>query len=129
MEIYERIRELRKDHLNMSQAVFGKKLGVNRDVINNIENNRLSRPEQKEPLYKLICKEFHVSYDWLVHGVGEPFREDLDEDEYTRASAEIGCNDPRAQQALIKYWKLTDEDKKLFWEFMDKFVLKKQRDD
>lgn len=37
MEVYERIRFLRKDTLKMSQTAFGERLGVNRDVINNIE--------------------------------------------------------------------------------------------
>ena len=47
MEIYERIKELRKVHLKLSQEKFGDMLGVNRDVINNIERNRLAKPEQK----------------------------------------------------------------------------------
>jgi len=33
LEIYERIRELRKKHLKMSMEVFGEKLGVSRDVL------------------------------------------------------------------------------------------------
>lgn len=71
MEIYERIMELRKNHLKMSREKFGEKLGVKRDVINNIERNRLARPEQKEPLYRLICETFHVNYKWLTSGEGE----------------------------------------------------------
>lgn len=75
MEIYERIRILRKDKLKLSRDVFGERLGVSRDVIKNIELNALARPEQKEPLYKLICKEFNISYDWLTAGNGEMFIE------------------------------------------------------
>ena len=47
MEIYERIKELRKKTLKMSQTAFGNRLGVNRDTINNIELNRLKKQEQK----------------------------------------------------------------------------------
>lgn len=68
MKIYERIRELRKKHLKMSMEVFGKRLGVSLDVISNIENNRLARPDQKMSLYKLICSEFSVNEDWLLNG-------------------------------------------------------------
>lgn len=75
IETHERIRELRKNHLKMSQTVFGEYLGVNRDVINNIENNRLSHPEQKLSLYKLICKEFNVNEEWLRTGRGKIFAE------------------------------------------------------
>lgn len=74
METYERIKELR-NQLGLSQAKFGERLGVSRDVINNIEQNRLQRPDQKEPLYKLICNEFKVSYIWLTEGMGDPILE------------------------------------------------------
>lgn len=73
MEIYERIRMLRKEHLKISMEAFGNRLGVSRDTINNIEHNRLARPDQKMSLYKLICKEFSVSEEWLLNGTGEMF--------------------------------------------------------
>lgn len=128
MEIHERVKKLRKEILHLSQTEFGEQLGVSRSVINNIERNVLVRPDQKEPLYKLICKEYHVSYDWLMNGEGEPFNEDADEDEYTRAATEIGIKDPVAKQAVIDYWKLSDEDKKLFRAFMERFISKKEGD-
>ena len=128
MEIHERVKKLRKEILHLSQTEFAEQLGVSRSVINNIERNVLARPDQKEPLYKLICKEYHVSYDWLMNGEGEPFNEDADEDEYTRAATEIGIKDPVAKQAVIDYWKLSDEDKKLFRTFMERFISKKEGD-
>lgn len=73
MEIYERIRQLRKQNLKISQERFGEELGVARSVIANIETNALARPEQKEPLYRLICEKFHVNYRWLMTGDGEMF--------------------------------------------------------
>ena len=73
MEIYERIRFLRKDILKMSQEAFAERLGVSRPVIKNIELNALARPEQKLSLLKLICKEFNVSEDWLLNGIGEMY--------------------------------------------------------
>lgn len=75
MEVYERIRELRKNHLHLSQTDFGKKLGVSRSVINNIERNVLARPDQKLSLIKLICKEFSVNEDWLLNGIEPMFVE------------------------------------------------------
>ena len=115
MEIYERIMEFRKSQ-KLSRRAFGDRLGVSEGVIVNIELNRLARPDQKEPLYKLICKE------------GEPYSENLNEDEYMRAAAEIGVKDPRAKQAILDYWNLSEEDKKLFWSFMERFVIKKEGD-
>lgn len=75
MELYERIRILRKNFLHMSQTDFGERLGVNRDVIGNIELNRLVRPEQKLSLMKLICKEFSVNEEWLINGTEPMFAE------------------------------------------------------
>ena len=68
MEMYERIKDLRKNHLKLSQEAFGGRLGVSRSVINNIERNALARPDQKLSLVKLICKEFSVNEDWLLNG-------------------------------------------------------------
>lgn len=73
MDIYKRIKELRKQHLKLSQEQFGEQLGVSRTVIKNIELGTLARPEQKEPLYRLICETFHVNYKWLTSGDGEMF--------------------------------------------------------
>lgn len=70
--IGERVGILRKD-LNMSRRVFGERLGVSESVIVNIECDRLKRPDQKESLYKLICKEFNVNEEWLRTGKGEMF--------------------------------------------------------
>lgn len=72
METYERIRELRKS-LHLTQTEFGERLGVSLSVINNIEYNRLSRPDQKLSLIKLMCKEFGVNEEWLLTGEGDPF--------------------------------------------------------
>ena len=127
MEIYERIMEFRKSQ-KLSRRAFGDRLGVSEGVIVNIELNRLARPDQKEPLYKLICKEFHLNEKWLLTGEGEPYSENLNEDEYMRAAAEIGVRDPRAKQAILDYWNLSEEDKKLFWSFMERFAIKKKGD-
>lgn len=87
METYERIRELRKKHLNMSMESFGQKLGVSRDMIANIELNRLARPDQKMSLYKLICSTFNVREEWLLDGI-EPMYIEPDSfslDDYIKA--------------------------------------------
>ena len=46
METHERIKYFRKEVKKLSQEKFGEELGVSRDVINNIESNRLKMPEQ-----------------------------------------------------------------------------------
>lgn len=67
--INERVRILRK-HLKLTQTEFGKKIGVAGNTITNYENgNRNLSPQT----VKLICREFNVSYAWLVGGEGEMY--------------------------------------------------------
>lgn len=75
IQIYERIQILRKVILKMSRKDFAQRLGVSANTIVNIEMNRLARPEQKEPLIRLICLEFNVNEKWLREGIGETFKE------------------------------------------------------
>lgn len=72
MNVSSRVKEIRKVK-NLSQAAFGKFLGVSRDVINNIENNRV---ELSEVMLKALCSEFAVSEKWLRTGEGQMFIED-----------------------------------------------------
>ena len=75
LEMHDRIRELRKKHLHLSQTEFGERLGVSRSVIKNIELDALARPDQKLSLIKLMCKEFSVSEEWLLNGTEPMFIE------------------------------------------------------
>lgn len=70
MELHERIKLIRKEHLKMSQDAFGSALGVSRDVVNNWECGRV---DIKDYVLKLICKTFRVSYAWLSEEQGDPF--------------------------------------------------------
>lgn len=73
MELHDRVRYLRTTILNdMSQKDFADLLGVSRDEINNIEGNRLKKPEQKRPLFLLMCSQFNVDERWLLDGIGDP---------------------------------------------------------
>lgn len=80
-----RIREVR-EHFKLTQTEFGERLGVSRDVIGNIEYNRLKNPKQKEPIIKLICSTFGVNEIWLRSGEGEMFQA-MNEDEELAAYA------------------------------------------
>lgn len=64
-----RIKELRKK-LGLSQDQFGKKLGLTRGAITNIELNKTT---PKPLLVDLICKVFDVNEEWLRTGEGDMF--------------------------------------------------------
>lgn len=125
MEIYERIRELRRE-LKMSQSDFGLRLGVNRDVINNIENNRLARPDQKLSLVKLMCKEFGVNEQWLLTGEGEPFPKKTRKEEIAEFIGSLSDDDTFKTNLIAVLAKLSPEKWKVLEEVAQKIVAPSQ---
>ena len=67
--INDRIKDLRKQ-LGLSQTEFGKKLGVTRAVVINIELNKVP---PKEIFIEHACDIFNVNREWLLSGTGEMF--------------------------------------------------------
>lgn len=65
----ERIREIRKE-LGLTLEKFGEKLGVKKNSISQLENGKNSLTDQ---MTKSICREYNVSYDYLMNGEGEMF--------------------------------------------------------
>lgn len=124
MEAFERIRDLRKNHLHLNQTEFGERLGVSRSVIKNIELNALARPEQKLSLIKLICSEFNVNEEWLLDGTEPMFvqPETFNLDDFARARGASNLElkvvkayfelDPDIRKMLIEHFKteLTDNN-------------------
>ena len=69
-----RIKELRRV-LGLSQDEFGRRLGVTRGAVTNIELNKV---EPKPLFIDLICREFKVNENWLRTGEGEMFKEETE---------------------------------------------------
>ena len=65
----ERIKEIRKT-LDLTLEKFGEKLGVQRAAVSKIERGQVTPTDQ---MVKSICREFNVSYDYLVDGTGDMF--------------------------------------------------------
>jgi len=72
MVVSKRIKYLRKT-LALSQTEFGKRLGVSKSVILNVE---LEKVIPKDILIEHICEIFYVNNDWLVDGIGDMFKPD-----------------------------------------------------
>ena len=45
----------------------------------------------------------------------------LDKD-FSSICAEIGTEDSKAKEAIMKYYQLSSEDKELFWKFIERFA-------
>lgn len=67
----ERLKQLR-DHLELTQEEFGKRIGSARNTIANYETgNRVP----SNAILLSICREFNVNETWLRTGNGEMFNE------------------------------------------------------
>lgn len=77
MEQGEIVRNLRKA-TTLTLEEFGKRLGVTKVAISNIENGKRNLTNQ---MIKAICREFNVNEDYLMTGEGDMFRELPEKDE------------------------------------------------
>lgn len=119
MEMYERIKLLRTEQLHMTQTEFGEALGVKRDVINNIENNRLKNPEKQEPIYRLMCEKFNVSEEWLRTGEGEMFLPLTKNQLITEFAADLVMEDNTFKKRLFEALAKLSESE---WEVLEKLA-------
>ena len=108
----ERLKAIRKE-LSLSQEAFGKKLGVTGAGISKIESGDRSLTEQ---MILAICREFNVREEWLRNGTGEMFL-DFKEDEFSKSAATLS-NDVFVRSLIVEYWKLDEDSKQLFRDFI-----------
>ena len=108
----ERIKKLRQE-LGLSQDEFGRRLGVTRGAVTNIELNKV---EPKPLFVDLICREFNVSEEWLRTGQGDMFQPKSRNEELFEFASRVAEGDPGSLQAqlLAVMSRLTDEQ----WEVL-----------
>lgn len=68
MNIGERIKELRKAVLNMTQDDFSERIGIKRSGLSLIE---IGRNNPSDQTIRSICREFGISEEWLRYGKGD----------------------------------------------------------
>ena len=115
VSVNERLKLLRLA-LKLNQEEFGKKVGVSNTAISKLEKSERNVTDQ---MIISICREFNVNEEWFRTGEGKMFIELPEEDEFFKAAAQISkANDKLIMQALIEYWKLDDNGKKLLKDFI-----------
>lgn len=120
MSINDRIKQLRKS-LNLSQTDFGKKLGVSRDVINNLDRSAV---EPKPLMLDHICSVYNVNPDWLMHGTGEMFLERDSGDEINEFLSSIMDDDDKSirRRFILALSKFDGDDWATVEKFLDSFT-------
>ena len=93
----ERIKAVRLA-LGISQEEFGKRLGVTRGAITNIELNKV----EPTPLFvDLICREFNVNEDWLKNGAEPMFLQRSRNEELSAFFGDLLNGEPDFKHRLI----------------------------
>lgn len=75
----KRLKQLRKDKLNLSQQKFAEKINVKQSTINKYESGEVIPPDR---VIADICREFGANEDWLRTGEGPIFREMTEKEEF-----------------------------------------------
>lgn len=113
MPVYQQLKELRKS-LNLTQAEFGKRIGLSRSAVNNHEQGAVEVPVDRA---KAICAEFNVNPEWLRTGQGEMFVKPADT--FIDELAEKYKVDDFLKKALVAYMSLTDSEKAAVKKFIE----------
>ena len=122
-----RIKKLRQE-LGLSQDEFGRRLGVTRGAVTNIELNKV---EPKPLFVDLICREFNVNEAWLRTGEGEMFRPKSRNEELFEFAAKAAEGDPNSIQAqlLAVMARLTTDQWEVLAQVAQEFVEETKKSD
>lgn len=81
-------------------------------------NENIGKRKPSDRTISDICREFNVREEWLRNGSGEMFL-DFTEDEFSKAAATLS-KDTFVRSLIVEYWKLDEESRKLFRNFIHK---------
>ena len=117
----ERIKDVRKN-LGLTLEKFGEKIGVKKNAISAVENNRNSLSEQ---MAKSICREYNVNETWLRTGEGEMFNELSQHDQAAAiVNNVLSSEDEFRKKVFIALGEMSETEWNLVREFVDKIKSK-----
>ena len=112
--IGDNVKALRQSR-GLSQRDFAEMLGVSSGVITNLEYNKLTNPEKKMPLMRLISETFNIPLEWiLAENPGPVPLPDLDErqQEIAKIGEILQSKDPVVTGFLAWYAQRTEQERK-----------------
>lgn len=123
MTIGERIKKIRKD-ANVTQQQFADRLDLKRNTIGNYEVDIIVPSERT---IKAICAAYNVNPDWLISGIGEPYREISKKQKINDFVAAITADESASfQRAMIEVLSdLTPQEWKLLEKLAERIANKK----
>lgn len=117
-DISERIKAIRKA-VNLNQTDFGSRIGLKQSTITGYENGTRI---PNESVNLSICREFGISYIYLVEGEGEMFVEG--DDDALTAIDRIMTGENEFHKKLLKWvaTSFSDEELQLLEKKIDSFI-------
>lgn len=109
--IEDRIKLVRNT-VNLTQEAFGRKLGVRKGVIVNIELHRKAPIAPDDPFLELISSIYHVNLDWLLTGDGEMFSDNANP--LSQFLAQESNLSPAANLVLQRFDEMNDKERDEF---------------
>lgn len=123
MTVGERVKELRKEKLKMTQEDFSRHLGVGKTAITEIERGRNALSDQ---MCRSICREFNVNEAWLRTGEGEMFTEVADGDALEKEIRNfLGQTDRGFRDRLVRMLLRLPEES---WGLLEQYALELAED-
>lgn len=117
----ERLKELRKNILQLSQKEFGAKISKKQNSIANYESGKRDIPLRT---IKDICREYNINEEWLKNGKEPIFQENLSIIEMEKIKEKISklTNEisPSTIRLLYTIAELTPEEWKVIEDFIHK---------
>ena len=119
----ERIRAIR-NALNMTMEAFGKRIGVSRAAISNIENGNRGITNQ---LATSICREFNVNPEYLSGDSDQMFIEMTKEDEIAAMLGDVlrESDDSFKKRFVSALARFDDNDWRMFERILDMVIKEK----
>lgn len=118
----DRIKKIRKSfpEYGETQETFAKFLGIPKSNLSSYESGRRT---PSDAVVQLICEKCNTNEEWLRNGTGDMFiDEDEEFEEFSYICGKIGATDEKAKRAIMNYWQLSPDDRKLFWKFIETIV-------
>lgn len=113
MQLGDRVKEIRKA-LGLTQIEFGKRISASGATISTTESGKTTPDNQT---LNLICREFGVNLDYLLHGTGPTFAP-KEATALDRIDQLLGGGNEFVKAVFVELADLSDEE----WQMLHDFV-------
>lgn len=103
----ERIRDLRKTHLKLTQQAFADQLGLSQNYVWQIEKGERVPSDRT---ISDICREFNCNEIWLRTGEGDPFQEESRQEQIMRFATQTVNGSDEFKKAFVSMLAKMDAD-------------------